>query len=128
MEIPRLGVKAKLQLLAYTTATATPEPSHICELYHSYWQHQILNPLSEARHRTCTLMDTSPVHYSCATRAPPMNLISNMLNFQVDFFFWLKKIFFQLFSSIVTLYNKQEPIRTDLLLQLKRRGLYMCVR
>ena len=25
-EIPKLGVKAELQLLAYTTATATPDP------------------------------------------------------------------------------------------------------
>ena len=26
-EVPRLGVKLELQLLAYTTATATPDPS-----------------------------------------------------------------------------------------------------
>ena len=51
MEGPRLGVKSELQLPAYATA----------------WQHQIpatsatyriLNPLSEARDRTRTLMDT----------------------------------------------------------------------
>ena len=30
-------------------ATATTYPSHICDLYHSSQQHQILNPLSEAR-------------------------------------------------------------------------------
>ena len=29
MEVPRLGVEAELQLPAYTTATATPDPSHI---------------------------------------------------------------------------------------------------
>ena len=29
MEVPRLGVQLKLQLLAYTTATAMPDPSHI---------------------------------------------------------------------------------------------------
>ena len=27
MEVPRLGVKSKLQLLAYATATAMPDPS-----------------------------------------------------------------------------------------------------
>ena len=34
-EIPRLGVELELQLLAYTTVRATPDPSHICDLYHS---------------------------------------------------------------------------------------------
>ena len=43
MEIPRLGVKLKLQLPAYTTATATPDPSCICDLHHhSSQQCQIL--------------------------------------------------------------------------------------
>ena len=35
--------------MAYTTATTMPDPSCICDLYHSSWQHQILNPLIEAR-------------------------------------------------------------------------------
>ena len=30
-------------------ATATPDPSCICNLHHSLWQCWILNPLSEAR-------------------------------------------------------------------------------
>ena len=34
---------------AYTTATATWAPSHICNLHHSMWQHGILNPISEAK-------------------------------------------------------------------------------
>ena len=29
MEVPRLGVELELQLLAYTTATATWDPSHL---------------------------------------------------------------------------------------------------
>ena len=49
MEVPRLGVESELQLPAYTTAIATPDLSHICNLYHSSRQCQILNPLSEAR-------------------------------------------------------------------------------
>ena len=36
MEVPRLGVQSELYLLAYTTATATPDPSHICNLHHSH--------------------------------------------------------------------------------------------
>ena len=42
MEVPRLGVELELQLPAYTTAT--PDPSCICDLHYSSWQHWILNP------------------------------------------------------------------------------------
>ena len=42
----RLGVESELQPLAYPTATATPDPSCICDLHHSSQHHQILNPLS----------------------------------------------------------------------------------
>ena len=30
MGVPRLGVKSELQLLAYPTATAMTDPSHVC--------------------------------------------------------------------------------------------------
>ena len=59
MEVPRLGVESELQLPAYTTATATLDPSLICDLHQSSQQHQILNTLTEAWDRTCILMDTS---------------------------------------------------------------------
>ena len=59
MEVPRLGVQSELQLPAYATATATPDPSWVCDLHHSSGQHQILNPLNEARDGTWVLMDTS---------------------------------------------------------------------
>ena len=52
MEVPKLGIELELQLLAYTTATATLDPSYICDLYHSSQQCQIPNPLSKARDRT----------------------------------------------------------------------------
>ena len=45
------------------TAIATSDPSNVCNLHHSSWQHQILNPLSGARDRTCILMDTSWTGY-----------------------------------------------------------------
>ena len=35
MEVSRLEVKLELQLLAYTRATATPDPRLICDLHHS---------------------------------------------------------------------------------------------
>ena len=49
MEVPRLGVELELHFLAYATATAKQNLSYICDLYHSSWQCQFLNPLSEAR-------------------------------------------------------------------------------
>ena len=62
MEVPRLGVELKLQLLAYTTATAMQDLSLVFDLQYSSWQRQILNPLSEARDWTQILMDPSRVH------------------------------------------------------------------
>ena len=44
---------------AYATATATLDPSHICNLHRSLQQHQILNSLSEARDQTYILMETT---------------------------------------------------------------------
>ena len=49
MEVPGLGIELELQLPAYTTATATQDPSCICDLHHSQRRCWILHPLSEAR-------------------------------------------------------------------------------
>ena len=46
-------------MLAYTTATAKQDPSHVCDLHHSSRQPWILNSLSEARDQTHVLMNTS---------------------------------------------------------------------
>ena len=62
MEVSRLGVKMELQLKPYTTATATKDPSQVCNLQDSSQQPWIFNPLSEARDGACVLMDTSWVH------------------------------------------------------------------
>ena len=72
MEVPRLGVKSELQLLAYTTVTATPDPSRICDLHCSSdntrslteWQ-QGLNP---DPHRYCRVL----------------NLLSHNQNFRIE--------------------------------------------
>ena len=56
MEVPRLGVRLELKPPAYATATATPDPSRICNLHHSSWQCRILNLLSKARDWTRNLM------------------------------------------------------------------------
>ena len=52
MEVPRLGVESDLQPPAYTTATATEDPSCICNLHHGSRQRWILNPSSGARDPT----------------------------------------------------------------------------
>ena len=62
MEVPMLGVQSELQLPACATGIVMPDPSCICDLYHSSWQRWILNPLSEARDSTHNLMVTSQVH------------------------------------------------------------------
>ena len=72
MEVPRLGVKLELQLLAYTTATTMPDPSRVCSLHHGSQQCWILNPLSGARDWTCGLMDTSWVCYHWAMAETPI--------------------------------------------------------
>ena len=41
-EFPRLGLESELQLSAYATATATGDPSFVCDLPHSSQQHWIL--------------------------------------------------------------------------------------
>ena len=56
MEVPRLGAKSELLLLVYTRASARPDLSCICDLHHSSWQGQILNPLIKARDQTHNLM------------------------------------------------------------------------
>ena len=67
MEIPRPGVKLELQLPAYTTATATPDPRRVCNLCRSLWQHWLLNPLSKARDQTHILMEASQIRFHCTT-------------------------------------------------------------
>ena len=62
MEVPRLGVELELQLPAYITATATMDPSWVCDLHRSSWQPWILNPLSKARDQTRIFVDTSQSH------------------------------------------------------------------
>ena len=69
MEVPRLGVESELKPLAYTTATATWDPSCVCDPHHCSPQCQILNPLREARDRTGILMDPRQV-LTCPQREP----------------------------------------------------------
>ena len=55
-------VELELQLPAYTTPTATPDPSHVCNLHHSSQQRRILNSLGKVRGQAQILMDTSWIY------------------------------------------------------------------
>ena len=91
MEVPRQGVKWDLQLLAYAMATATRNPSPICDLYHSSWQHWIPDPLTEARDRTRILMDTSQICFCCTPMGTSdflvFELYSMNMVYHIDCFF-----------------------------------------
>ena len=69
MEVPRLGVKSELELLACTTATATQDLSHVWDLHHSSWQCWIPDPL--ARDQICVLMHASQICFCCTTTGTP---------------------------------------------------------
>ena len=71
--IPAAFGGSQPQLPASATATATWDLSLVCDLYHSTWQHQILDPPSEARNWTLILMDTSWVHLRYFTMGTPTN-------------------------------------------------------
>ena len=71
MEVSSLEAESELQLLAYTTATVMQDLSCICDLHHSSQQHQILNPLSKAKDRTCILMVTSQICFCWAKTKTP---------------------------------------------------------
>ena len=67
------GCQARGQIRATAAGLrhSTWDLSRVCDLYHSSWQCQMLNPLSKARDCTHILMDTSWVHYCCAMMGTP---------------------------------------------------------
>ena len=71
-----------------------PDLSHICDLYHSSWQHWILNPLRKARDWTHNFMVSSRICFCCATMGTPtvdifMQLAFHFLLFSLLFFTFL---------------------------------------
>ena len=72
MEAPKLGVEAKLQLLALCHSHSHTRSELCLRLHHSSWQCWILNPLSRAMDQTCVLTVTSWVRYCWATKGTPV--------------------------------------------------------
>ena len=52
-------------------ATATQDPSCVCDLQHRSQQHRTLNPQSEARDRTSNLMVPSWIRFCCTKVVTP---------------------------------------------------------
>ena len=71
MEVPRQEFELELQRLAYITATATWDPSHICTLHHSSRQCQIPDPMIEARDQTHIFTVMRWIHLCYATTGAP---------------------------------------------------------
>ena len=70
MEVPRLGVKLDLELLA-GHSISKQDLSHVFNLHHSSWQCRIADILSKARDGTQNLMDTSWICFHCGTTGTP---------------------------------------------------------
>ena len=66
--------------MAYTTAiaTATQDPSHVCDLSHSSWQCQIPDPLSKAMDQTHILMDANQIHFCSMMETPLGHVLINI--------------------------------------------------
>ena len=87
MTVPRLGGKSELQLLAYTTATATRDLSWVFDLHHSSWQCRIPNPMSKGRDQTCILMDTSQIRFRFTNMETP-GVVLDFLSGLILICFW----------------------------------------
>ena len=86
MEVSGLGVEPELQLPASTTATAMADPSGICDLCHSLWQHQILSPLSKAWDQTLH------GYLSGSWPTEPQRELLSFLYYQPEWFFQVLSI------------------------------------
>ena len=56
--------RCRIRALAAGLRHSNWDLSCVCDLHHSSWQGQILNPLTEARDQTCILTDISQIHFS----------------------------------------------------------------
>ena len=112
MEIPGLGVESEPQQWAYTTGMAMSDPHSICDLRHSLRQCQILNPLSEARNRTCVLVETILCHYPTEPQQAlkKLNLLINE-SVVLSFCFITQMTVFPLGSIFLFLCPSLSPLR-----------------
>ena len=106
-------IKSDLQLPAYTTAIAVPDLSCVWDLHHSWWQCQILNPLSKTgdqihiqilnplsktRDQTHILMGISWVCYRWATTGTPTKFLLFTVGLR-----WLKIILGKMIHTVLSI-------------------------
>ena len=115
MKVPRPGVESKLQLPAYTRATATQDSSRVCDLHCSSQQCQILNPLLEARDRTYILMVTSWIRYHWTMTGTLKALALALFSFFCIFKFSLSKRLCPSVYCLITCCYLSHHKRTSLL-------------
>ena len=103
MEVPVPGVRSDLQLQVTAIATATPDPSRIHDLHHSFEQCRILNSLNKAREWTHRLY----VRFCRATTRTPMlqNVLTKLLPFYQQFHTLLFSFYKALFSDFLKFSN-----------------------
>ena len=91
---------------AYTTASAIPDLSCICDLHYSLQQCRILNPPREARDRTHILMD--------------IRQVLNPLNHNGNSLYHPLKAKFRLYANLVVYLDSQnKPLFNTAILKLK---------
>ena len=112
-------------MVAYATAIATLDGSHIGKLYCSLRQCRILNPLNEARDQTHVLMNNSQVRYHWGTMGTPLCFWKCRLKI---FFkltnFWSS--FLQIFFGCTLVLEVQLQVLIILYLILVYRSLIYC--
>ena len=74
-EVPRLRIKSELWPPAYATAHSDSGSKWCLRPTPQFMAMGILNPLREARDRTCNLMVTSQICFRCATTGIPTQII-----------------------------------------------------
>ena len=72
MEVPRLEVQLELQLPAYTTATATQDPSHVCNLHHSH-SNSGSKPRLQPTPQLMATLDRSPTEQGQGSNLSPVD-------------------------------------------------------
>ena len=95
-------VPSELWLPAYSTATAMPNPSHVCVPHHSSQQCWILNPVSKTRDQTHILTDTMS---GSSPHEPQWELL------QAHLAFWFLSVCFKTGCDAIPLFINNEIIK-----------------
>ena len=107
------GSQTRRRIGATAYATATQNPSLVCNLHHSSWQFQILN-LSEARNQTCNFMDPNSL---TAQPRRELQMAKNILFFfflacslfTATFLTYIFNILLNEFTTFIVVHQSSQP-------------------